>query len=96
MGWQHPNLCAAELESEVAGWLSAGEAADAEEDKLYGRDKTGEELPDWVSGARNRGTSGPTCEKPRFDGHFFDVAGLWQGSALSYFVASFCRDFQRF
>jgi len=40
---------AAELEAEVAGWLSATEAADAEEDKLHGRDKSGEEMPDWVA-----------------------------------------------
>jgi hypothetical protein len=42
------------LEAEVAGWLSAAEAADAEEDKLYGRDKTGEELPDWVADKQRR------------------------------------------
>jgi transposase len=45
---------AAELEAEVAKWLSAGEAADAEEDKLYGRDKTGEEMPDWVADKQRR------------------------------------------
>src|SRR6516225_8176493 len=45
---------AMELEAEVAGWLSAAEAADAEEDKLYGRDKTGEELPDWVADKQRR------------------------------------------
>src|ERR1700739_3504738 len=45
---------ATELEAEVAGWLSAAEAADAEEDKLYGRDKTGEELPDWVADKQRR------------------------------------------
>ena len=45
---------ATELEAEVAGWLSAAEAADAEEDKLYGRDKTGEELPDWVADRQRR------------------------------------------
>jgi hypothetical protein len=42
------------LEAEVAGWLSAAEAADTEEDKLYGRDKTGEELPDWVADKQRR------------------------------------------
>jgi IS5 family transposase len=45
---------ATELEAEVAGWLSAAEAADTEEDKLYGRDKTGEELPDWVADKQRR------------------------------------------
>ncbi len=45
---------AAELEAEVAGWLSAAEAADAEEDKLHGRDKSGEEMPDWVADKQRR------------------------------------------
>src|SRR6516162_3100207 len=44
---------AAELEAEVAGWLSTA-AADAEEDKLYGRDKSGEEMPDWVADKQRR------------------------------------------
>ena len=45
---------AAELEAEVAKWLSSAEAADAGEDKLYGRDKTGEEMPDWVADKKRR------------------------------------------
>jgi transposase len=45
---------AAQLEAEVAKWLGAAEAADAEEDKLYGRDKTGEEMPDWVADKQRR------------------------------------------
>src|SRR5713226_2774648 len=45
---------AAELEAEVAKWLSTAEAADAEEDKLHGRDKTGDEMPDWVADKRRR------------------------------------------
>jgi transposase len=45
---------AAELEAEVAKWLGTAEAADAEEDKLYGRDKTGEEMPDWVADKQRR------------------------------------------
>jgi len=45
---------AAQLEAEVAKWLSAAEAADAEEDKLYGRDKTGDEMPDWVADKQRR------------------------------------------
>lgn len=40
----------AELEVEVARWL---EAADAEEDKLYG-DKRGDEMPDWVADKQKR------------------------------------------
>ena len=34
---------AAELEAEVAKWLSAAAAANATEDKLHGGDKAGEE-----------------------------------------------------
>ena len=45
---------AAELEAEVAGWLRTAEASDAEEDKLHGRDKTGEEMPKWVSNKQQR------------------------------------------
>jgi Transposase DDE domain len=45
---------AAELEAEVAGWLRTAEAADAEEDKLHGRDKTGEEMPNWVGDKQRR------------------------------------------
>src|SRR5712672_2217245 len=43
----------AELEAEVAHWLKAAEAADAEEDKLYG-DKRGDEMPDWVADKEKR------------------------------------------
>lgn len=45
---------ARELEDEVREWLAAAEAADAEEDKLYGRDKRGDELPDWVADKQKR------------------------------------------
>src|SRR5271169_6244642 len=45
---------AAELEAEVARWLAAAEAADAEEDKLHGRDKTGDEMPEWVADKKQR------------------------------------------
>jgi transposase len=45
---------ATELEAEVSKWLAAAEAADAEEDKIYGRDKQGDELPDWVADKQKR------------------------------------------
>ena len=45
---------AAELEAEVGRWLSAAEAADAEEDKAFGRDRSGEELPDWIADKEER------------------------------------------
>jgi transposase len=43
----------AELQAEVARWLEAADAADAEEDRLYG-DKRGDEMPDWVADKQKR------------------------------------------
>ena len=43
-----------ELEAEVKRWLAAAEAADAAEDRLYGADKRGDELPDWVADKQKR------------------------------------------
>ncbi|MFG3594645.1 IS1182 family transposase [Bradyrhizobium sp. RDI18] len=43
----------AELAAEVDRWLKATEAADAQEDKLYG-DKRGDEMPDWVADKQKR------------------------------------------
>jgi transposase len=54
MSYERMEKRAAELEAEVAKWLSAAEVADAAEDKLYGRDKTGEEMPDWVADKKRR------------------------------------------
>jgi transposase len=45
---------AAELEAEVAKWLAAAEAADAKQDKLHGRDKTGDGMPAWVADKMKR------------------------------------------
>ena len=68
MSYERMEKRAAELEAEVAKWLSSAEAADAGEDKLYGRDKTGEEMPDWVadrSGAQRRSGRQRLRWKPR-------------------------------
>src|ERR1700676_1296859 len=54
MSYERMENRAADLEAEVAKWLSTAEAADAEEDKLYGRDKTGDEMPDWVADKKLR------------------------------------------
>ena len=43
----------AELAAEVDRWLKAAEAADAEEDKLYG-ERRGDEMPDWVADKQKR------------------------------------------
>jgi transposase len=54
MSYERMEKRAAELEAEVAKWLKAAEAADAAEDKLYGGDKTGDEMPDWVADKTRR------------------------------------------
>jgi transposase len=54
MSYERMEKRAAELEAEVARWLAAAEATDAAEDKLYGADKTGEEMPDWVADKKQR------------------------------------------
>ena len=54
MSYERMEARATELEAEVARWLAAAQAADAEEDKLHGRDKTGEEMPDWVADKKKR------------------------------------------
>ncbi len=54
MSYERMEKRAAELEAEVAKWLSAAEAADTEEDKLHGRDKTGDEMPDWIADKKRR------------------------------------------
>ena len=54
MSYERMEARAKELEAEVEKWFSAAEATDAEEDKLYGRDKRGDELPDWVADKQKR------------------------------------------
>ena len=54
MSYERMEKRAAELEAEVAKWLSSAAAADAEEDKLHGRDRTGEEMPEWVVDKKRR------------------------------------------
>jgi transposase len=54
MSYERMAKRAAELEAEVARWLSAAAASDAEEDKAFGRDKSGEEMPNWVADKKKR------------------------------------------
>ncbi len=53
MSYERMKKRESELAAEVDGWLKAAEAADAQEDKLYG-DKRGDELPDWVADKQRR------------------------------------------
>ena len=53
MSYAHMKKREAELKAEVDRWLEAAEAADREEDKLYG-ERPGDELPDWVADKQKR------------------------------------------
>jgi transposase len=53
MSYERMKKREAELKAEVARWLEAAEAADREEDALYG-DRRGEEMPDWVADKQKR------------------------------------------
>jgi len=53
MSYERMKKREAELKAEVERWLEAAEAADAEEDRLYGN-KRGNELPDWVADKEKR------------------------------------------
>src|SRR3982075_630524 len=54
MSYERMEKRAAELEAEVAKWLSTAEAADSEEDETFGKDKRGDELPDWTGDKQKR------------------------------------------
>jgi transposase len=43
-----------QLREEIADWFKKGQAEDEEEDRLYGKDKRGDELPDWVANKQKR------------------------------------------
>src|SRR3954466_13822710 len=53
MSYERMKAREAELQAEVDHWLSAAEAADADDDKLHG-DARGEEMPDWVTDKQKR------------------------------------------
>ena len=43
-----------ELRAEVNRWLEAAEAADAQEDKLHGASRRGDEMPGWIADKQKR------------------------------------------
>jgi transposase len=53
MSYERMKTREAELAAEVDRWLRAAEAADAQEDKLYGN-RRGDEMPDWVADKQKR------------------------------------------
>jgi transposase len=54
MSYERMEARAAQLEAEVAKWFATAEAADRKEDKRYGSDKQGDEMPDWVADKKRR------------------------------------------
>src|SRR5258706_8365708 len=53
MSYERMKKREAELKAEVARMLAAAEAADSEEDETLGKDKRGDEMPDWAGASRN-------------------------------------------
>ena len=54
MSYEYMKKREAELQAEIDSWLNAAEAADAAEDKAFGPDNRGDELPDWVADKQTR------------------------------------------
>lgn len=54
MSYERMKKTAKELEAEVAQWFEQADAADEAEDREYGRDRRGDELPDWVADKKKR------------------------------------------
>lgn len=54
MSYERMKKREAELAAEVDLWLATAEAADAEEDARHGKDKRGDEMPDWVADKQKR------------------------------------------
>src|ERR1035437_7524530 len=54
MSYERMKKREAELKAEVARMLAAAEAADSEEDETFGKDKRGDEMPDWVGDKQKR------------------------------------------
>jgi hypothetical protein len=54
MSYERMKKREAELKAEVAGMLAAADAADCEEDETFGKDKRGDEMPDWAGDKQKR------------------------------------------
>ena len=54
MSYERMKKREAELKAEIARMLAAAEAADAEEDETFGKDKRGDEMPDWAGDKQKR------------------------------------------
>lgn len=54
MSYGRMKKAAEDLERQVSEWLDKAEAIDRMEDELYGSDRSGDELPDWVANKQKR------------------------------------------
>ena len=54
MSYERMKKREAELKAEVACMLAAAAAADVQEDEIFGKDKRGDEMPDWASDKEKR------------------------------------------
>ena len=54
MSYERMKTRETELRAEVDRWLEAAEAADAQEDKLHGASRRGDEMPDWIADKQKR------------------------------------------
>jgi transposase len=54
MSWSRMKKADRELKKQVDGWLERAEQADREEDAANGKDKRGDELPEWVKDKAKR------------------------------------------
>src|SRR6201984_475819 len=54
MSYERMKKREAELKAEIARMLAAAEAADSAEDETFGKDKRGDELPDWAGDKQKR------------------------------------------
>ena len=54
MSYERMKTRETELRAEVDRWLEAAEAADAQEDKLHGACRRGDEMPGWIADKQKR------------------------------------------
>jgi transposase len=54
MSYERMKKAEKQLKAEIADWFAKAQAEDEEEDRLYGKDKSGTELPDWMKNKQKR------------------------------------------
>ena len=54
MSYERMKTRETELRAEVDRWLEAAQAADAQEDKLHGASRRGDEMPGWIADKQKR------------------------------------------